>query len=509
MLLVFGLVAISTAFAKTYTFPRVDAERYWGGNVADAHHMPYDSGVKVNLVNNALSNQQQEMLVSNQGFWLYSDKPFAFEVKPDSLVIESAYPIYTGRAKEKTLRAAYHELVERMHDFNGKIPDPIMFTQPQWNTWIEFGIKQSAKGLLDYAKSIQKNNFPGSLIMVDDKWQTEYGDYDFDATKFPEPKKTLDELHEMGFRVMVWVVPFVHETAKSYPSLKENNYLLRSKKTGDVHFIHWWNGRAALLDLTNPDCMKWFVGQLKGLQDKYGVDGFKLDGGDVHFYSNPDVLAYDAEATSHEHCIAFARVGLNFSLNEYRACAGLGGQPLSQRLRDKEHQWPLVQQLVPHMAAEGIWGYPYCCPDMIGGGEITTLSPNTPKDKIDNELIVRGAQAHALMPMMQFSVAPWRVLNDEQLTIVRKAAKLHEKFGPKFLELAKQASKTGEPILRSMEYSYPHAGYLEVKDQFMIGTDLLVAPVVEKGMRKRTVLLRKENGEPTTENSITVLPKSR
>jgi alpha-glucosidase len=480
---------VSSARADILTFPRLDGERYWGGNITDAHNMPYGEGAKVGLYESNAGNQQQPMLVSNHGFWLYSDDPFTFEITPDSLIVESDSPVLSGRSDNKTLPGAYRELVGRMHNFEGEIPDPIMFTQPQWNTWIEFGTNQTAAGLLDYAESVRENDFPGSLIMVDDKWQTEYGDYDFDTTKFPNPKETLDRLHKDGFQVMLWVVPFVHDTARSYPFLKENGYLLRSEKTGDVHFIKWWNGEAALLDLTNPDCMEWFVGQLKMLQKNYGVDGFKLDGGDIHYYSSPDIIAYDPKAGPHDHSVAFAEVGLHFPLNEYRACYGLGGAPLAQRLRDKRHDWPSVELLIPHMAAEGIWGYPFCCPDMIGGGEINSLSPDTPKDEIDGELVVRGAQVHALMPMMQFSVAPWRILNDEHLQAVRDAAKLHEKFGSTFLELARQSAATGEPILRCMEYNYPHQGYIDVNDQFMIGEKILVAPVITQGSTSRQVRL--------------------
>ncbi len=58
--------------------------------------------------------------------------------------------------------------------------------------------------------------------------------------------------------------------------------------------------------------------------------------------------------------------------------------------------------------SQSVMGYSYTCPDMIGGGEFGSfLNSKT----IDEELVVRSAQVHALMPMMQFSVAPWRVLS--------------------------------------------------------------------------------------------------
>jgi alpha-glucosidase len=135
-------------------------------------------------------------------------------------------------------------------------------------------------------------------------------------------------------------------------------------------------------------------------------------------------------------------------------------------------------------------GYTYTCPDMIGGGEYQSFLKAA---TIDQELVVRSAQVHALMPMMQFSVAPWRVLSKENETICLEMAKLHEKMGPMILELAKQASKTGEPIVMPMELAFPDQPYETIKDQFMLGDKILVSPVVEKGARSRMVVLPEGN----------------
>jgi alpha-glucosidase (family GH31 glycosyl hydrolase) len=193
-------------------------------------------------------------------------------------------------------------------------------------------------------------------------------------------------------------------------------------------------------------------------------------------------VASDAGATPNRHTEAFARLGLDFPLNEYRACWKMGGQPLAQRLRDKEHTWEDLRKLVPGMVNLGLMGYPFGCPDMIGGGEYLSFRNLS---AIDQELIVRAAEVHALMPMMQFSVAPWRVLSPENLAICRRMAALHTERGPEILALARESAKTGEPVVRSLEYAYPHRGYADVLDQFLLGPDVLVAPVVEKGARKR------------------------
>jgi hypothetical protein len=102
---------------------------------------------------------------------------------------------------------------------------------------------------------------------------------------------------------------------------------------------------------------------------------------------------------------------------------------------------------------------------------------------------VRSAQVHALCPMMQISASPWRVLDAKHQAIFSNIVALRQKFAPKFAALAKKAGEDGEPILRSLEYNYPGQGYAAVIDQFMMGEDLLVAPVLKKGASSRSIVL--------------------
>ena len=122
----------------------------------------------------------------------------------------------------------------------------------------------------------------------------------------------------------------------------------------------------------------------------------------------------------------------------------------------------------------------------IGGGEYLNFLENN--KNLDMELIVRNAQCAALFPMMQFSVAPWRVLDEEHLLLCVQMAKLHERFGNQILKLAKEASVTGEPIIRHMEYVFSGNGYEKITNQFMLGNNILVAPVLLKGDVTKSVV---------------------
>jgi alpha-glucosidase (family GH31 glycosyl hydrolase) len=138
------------------------------------------------------------------------------------------------------------------------------------------------------------------------------------------------------------------------------------------------------------------------------------------------------------------------------------------------------------MLATGLMGYYFSCPDMIGGGQFTAFLNQS---ILDQELIVRSAQCHALMPMMQFSVAPWRVLDAQHFNAVKSAVEIRKKFKKYILELAFIASKTGEQIMKSMEYNYPNNGYAPIVDQYFLGDNLLVAPILKKGLLKRTIVI--------------------
>jgi len=198
----------------------------------------------------------------------------------------------------------------------------------------------------------------------------------------------------------------------------------------------------------------------------------------------PDALSMKP-ATPNQLCELYAQFGLRFPLNEYRACWKMAGQPLGQRLHDKDHSWEQLQQLIPQMITEGLVGYTFSCPDMVGGGNWTSfLHPKT----FNQDIVVRSAQIHALMPMMQFSVAPWRVLDARRLAAVKKAIAIREKFTPGILELARQSAVTGAPIISSLEYYFPNQDFENIKDQFMLGENILVAPVAGPATSRQVIL---------------------
>jgi len=471
-----------TAFQKR--IPLKTNEKWWGGAVVDGPLMPFgDFQYSLELLGDHTGNQSQPLLISNFGRYVWCEDPIHIAFKQDELIVTSKFSEIIRGRNGSTLREAFQFVSRKYFPASGILPDSLLFIRPQYNTWIELMYDQNQVDILKYANAIIDNGFPPGILMIDDNWQEDYGVWEFKAEKFPDPKAMIDQLHNLGFRVMLWVCPFVSADSREYRELEEKQVLIQENTEQRLPaIIRWWNGASAVLDLTNPKAEQWFVETLNHLQEKYGVDGFKLDAGDAHFYEG-DIKSFK-EVHSNAHSELFARIGLHFPLNEYRACWKMGGQPLAQRLRDKSCNWDDLRKLIPGIIVQGLVGYAFTCPDMIGGGQYRSFLD---LDKIDQELVVRSAQCHALMPMMQFSVAPWRVLDEKHLSIARNMAKLHAEFGPLILKLAQQSALTGEPIVRHIEYVFPEQGFEKVNDQFMLSDSILVAPVLTQYATKRNV----------------------
>lgn len=455
---------------------------WWIGIINQGERMPLKHGFAADFFGNTYQNQSQPLLLSDKGQYIWSEEPFTMSFSNDSLIVESRLGKIYYSDESKSLKEAYLLASSRFFPPSGKLPDLDLVRNPQYNTWIELMYDQNQDDILKYANDLINNGFPPAVIMIDDNWQEDYGNWDFHPGRFNDPETMVDSLHSMGFKVMLWICPFFSPDSYISREIESKGYLLKNRN-GRTAIVPWWNGYSALIDLSNPEAFDWFGERMQYLVDKYGIDGFKLDAGDARFYR--DLVSFKP-VTPNEHSTLFNLYGLKYPLNEYRATWKMGGQPLVQRLRDKGHDWKDLQLLIPHLLLQGIMGYPFTCPDLIGGGEFTAFLNDA---VIDQELIVRSTQCHALMPMMQFSVAPWRVLDDEHLDAVKKAVEIRKEYVDLILQLTEGAAFTGEPVVRSMEYVFPHQGYAEVKDQFMVGDNILVAPMLEQGIGSRQILI--------------------
>ena len=479
---------------QALTIIRLPGECWYGGTITEGYRMPYMPGYQGDTSQHG-GNQSAPVLLSTQGRVIWCEGPFTFQVTTNQLRVQAIDPddkieLSVGGS---TLAHAYRRASADHFPFGNGMPDPLLFSAPQYNLWIELLYRPTQAKVLAYADAVLANGFPPGVLMIDTLWSPTYTPWRFDAGRFPDPKAMAEALHARGFKLMVWVAPFVTADTLTFRKLREQGCLITGAD-GKPVIAQWWDGYSATLDLLNPATVTWLHEHLDWLVHEIGVDGFKFDGGDPDFYAPlgvSDPLAY---------CTAWNKIGLRYSMSEFRAAWKVGGLPLMQRIRDRHHTWDEqhgLQSLIPLAIAQGLDGYPFNCPDMIAGGDYGAFPPSPENQEfllaefavppLDAELFVRSAQCAALFPMMQFSAAPWRVLDAEHAAYCRAAAQLHAQLGPEIRALAEQAAQTGEPILRSLEYVFPGRGYEAVRDQFLLGDAILVAPVLVKGARSRLV----------------------
>jgi alpha-glucosidase (family GH31 glycosyl hydrolase) len=146
---------------------------------------------------------------------------------------------------------------------DAKIPHPLFFSRPQYNTWIELQYDQNEDDILKYAASIVGNGFPTGIIMIDDNWQKNYGEWEFSCERFDDPGGMMELLHTMGFKVMLWVCPFVGAATPTYRQLARSNKLMfATPEKRQPAMLRWYNGQSAIIDLSNPEGMAWYKAQL-------------------------------------------------------------------------------------------------------------------------------------------------------------------------------------------------------------------------------------------------------
>ena len=480
LLVIIASLALASC-SSTVTIPLPEGVSVWGGRIKDGSKMPYAVGFEASLDDNR-SNQVAPLLLTSDGRYVWSDTPFSFRITDKAIVITEGN--VTVEKAGDCLSDAFKAASAAHFPANGELPPAQFYKVPQYNTWIELMYNQNQEGVLNYARGILQNGLPAGIIMIDDTWQEDYGKWYFHPGRFPDPKAMCDELHRMGFKVMLWICPFVSMDQYQICHKIESFGGFLSEADGHTPYpVRWWNGTSAVLDLTNPKSVEWFDSELHRLMEDYGVDGFKFDAADFEYYPS-DAIAHEGSVPGYEQCSRFVQLASKYPYNELRAGWRNAGKPVVQRLHDKSHNWEDLGKLIPEMMAEALMGFSFSCPDMVGGGSFETFL----RGETDTELIVRSAQIHALMPMMQFSLAPWRVLSEEEYAAVLDAVALRNRFMPLIESLYQRAAATGEPIVAPLEYCFPGEGLASVNDEFMLGDSLLVAPVTTPGTT-RTVIL--------------------
>lgn len=484
-----------------YEIKLLKDECFYGGSSYYGLENPFDENSNFEMDMNVMTiNQTMPLFVSNKGRYVWSDNAFAFKFHNGVLEIEGkdVEVVCSGT----TLKEAYLSAMNKHFKFDGRELPKEYFMTAQYCTWMEHIYFPSQEKVLKYAHDIIDNGLEPGILIIDEGWHGRYGDWEFDFYKFPNPKQMVDELHVLGFKVLLWIVPWVcpdgytfvrNATEDERIKTKNSGKIFIKNKQGEVGLFSWWNGFSAMLDLRNPYAVEFLDEQLQHLIKDYGVDGFKFDGGQARHYGYLINGELSDDTDIHAMNIAWNEFGRRYEYHEYKDTYLGGGKNCIQRLSDRASDWHYANKgldtIIPCSILQGLLGHPFICPDMIGGGSWDYAQ--NPNFVVDQELFVRASQISALFPMMQFSWAPWRVLSKENFEYVKKSAKLHKEMADEIYTLVKKSYVSGEPIVRALEYNYPNQGYEKIQDQYMVGEDILVAPVTTPKTYSKNVVIPK------------------
>lgn len=469
------------------TFDILEGEYFYGGATRHGCRMPFGkhSRYRADLRKSSAGNQAVPFYLSTKGRYIWSDAPFLIKVKNGVVKCCGEGEITITNAGS-TLKDAYMCACKTHFLPQSGIPDEVFFKTPQFNTWIELLYNHNQKDIIKYAEKMLDDGFTPGILMIDDSWQTDYGVWEFSPDRFEDPKQMINMLHEMGFKVMLWIVPYLSKNSRFYQEIYDDNTRLLRKKNGKPLMIKWWNGTSAALDLRKPADREFLTNSLDKLMQEYGVDGFKFDGGNIKEYVKAGLSSKDAFELNQAYFVFSAE----YAFCEAKDTVGLAELPIPQRLRDKWHSWKIngINTIIPDAINASLLGYRFLCPDMVGGGDYLDFKRRM---KVDEELVVRFAECSSLFPMLQFSIDLKRVLSKDNFDKVIKLSQLHESFGDYIYERAKESSKSGEPIIRPLCYFDAEGGFETITDEFMLGDEILVAPILKKGKTRREIALPK------------------
>lgn len=324
----------------------------------------------------------------------------------------------------------------------------------------------------------------------------------------------IRRLRARGVRSVLYLRAFTSkddaltESLDAYEEAMTKGYVVRDASGRPVTWITPFGARGALLDFTNPETVAWWDGRVRELLD-LGADGFMLDFGEqvldrmrfhdgtpgakmhnrypalMHRVTREIADRWAAEHPDREVPFFFTRAGSS-------GRPGAAAYEMANFAGDGTSDWHIASGLpsqttdMLNRAVGGAWGF---STDIGGYADYVTTSTTS-------ELFVRWSQWAAFTPYFRVHNSsgggvrmPW-FYGDEVYGLWRDAAALHDRAVPLIRRLWAEAQAGGPPPLRPLWMAAPGDPQAAGEEQaWMVGDDILVAPVVTKGARTRTVYL--------------------
>ena len=373
------------------------------------------------------------------------------------------------------------DILDEYTDLVGKPGMP-----PLWSfgTWMSRITYFSEKEGYDVAANIRKNKYPCDVIHFDTGWfDVDWQcDYKFSENRFQNPQQMLKDLRSQGFHVCLWQLPYFTPKNRYFSELIEKDMYVKNGN-GELPY------EDVVLDFSNPETVKWYQNKLAGLLN-IGVSAIKVDFGEAAplngiyasgksgwYEHNLYPVRYDmavSEITKklHNENIMWARA----------AWAGSQRYPLHWGGDAATTNTGLLGTLRAGLSF-GLSGFSFWSHDM--GGFVKA----TPEDLycrwIPFGFLTSHTRAHGAPP-----TEPWLYDSKRVQDVFRKSAEMKYRLMPYVYAQAKECTEKGLPMLRALFVEFSDdPGAWKVDDEYLFGSQILVAPLLESGMTGRTVYL--------------------
>jgi len=408
------------------------------------------------------------------------------------------------------------EILAKYIDATGHPPLLPDFALGFWQCKLRYRTQQE---LLDVVREYKKRGLPLAVIVSDYFHWRMMGDWAMDPRDWPDPAAMMKELKDLGVELMVSVWPTVNANNPVYTEMNERGLLARTVHGVQAHIPIWDTepegvAMAAYYDATNPEARKFVWERVKKGYLDYGVRVFWLDADEpelmpMHAENIRYALGTGLEVTNiypllhqkgfYEGMLAEGQNEvINLSRSAWAGTQRYGAAVWSGDIRSR---FDILRAQIPAGLNIAMSGIPWWTTD-IGG----FMDGDTRTDYF-KELIVRWFQYGVFCPLFrlhgvrqplnglygaQSSGADNEVwsFGEQAYEIIRGLLFLREKLKPYLRALNQAAHQHGAPPMRPLVYDFPAApAAANLADQFMLGPDLLVAPVVEQGALSRDVYL--------------------
>ncbi|MCP4761842.1 MAG: alpha-glucosidase [archaeon] len=323
----------------------------------------------------------------------------------------------------------------------------------------------------------------------------------------------IEELHAEGIRFLGYNNCFLMKDGDMYKEAEEKGYLVK-KQNGDIYDLPMHSFSAPILDLTNPKTWEWFKELIKEHMIGIGLDGWMCDfaeyipidgvfhdGSDPYKYHNEYPVLWakvNAEAvkemgrdTGDDAIVFFSRSG-NYGTTKFSPLIWAGDQVMRFWL-----EMGLASQIIAAVSL-GFCGVGFTHADIAGEMALPYISQRT------KEYFMRGTELCAFTTVMRTHESKghsgWSWYSDQEtLDHFAKFSRVHAHLKPYLKDAIQEYSEIGIPIVRHPYLHYENDPTFHkqkpriIQYEYLLGRDLLVAPVIDKGAKKRKLYLPNDN----------------